>query len=100
MYRNIVGLSYLKGTNSNTDSKYNTRILNLATVINITFPNYSTEEQTFAESTEIEIISKNENIPNFELINGELIEDVTTTNNFVFTNKESFQSTYKYISYN
>ena len=100
LYRNIIGLSYLKGTNSNTDSKYSTRILNLSTVINVIFPNYSTEEQTFAESTEIEIISKNENAPNFELINGELIEDTSTSDNFIFTNKENFQSTYKYISYN
>lgn len=100
LYRNIVGLSYLKGTNSNTDSKYSARILNLSTVINVIFPNYSTEEQTFAESTTIEVISKNENAPNFELINGELIEDISTSDNFIFTNKESFQSTYKYINYN
>lgn len=91
LYKNTVGLSYLKSTTSNTDSKYTNRIFNLSTVTNIAFPNYSTEQQSFVDSTSIDIISKNENVPNIEVINGELIADLSEESNFVFSNKENFQ---------
>ena len=99
LYKNIIGLSYLKSTTSNTNSKYTNRIFNLSTVTNIAFPNYSTEQQFFVDSTSIDIISKNENTPNIEVINGELIADLSEESNFIFSNKENFQNSYKYISF-
>lgn len=96
----FVGKSYLKSTNENISRKFIKKIFTFGSVLNEIFPNYSNVTEGILDSTPIINYYGFNDLPNMELINGELISDINISNNYNFISNKNFNNTYKYLSYN
>lgn len=95
-----IGKSYLKSINENTSKEFTKKIFTFESLLNETFPNYSDITEEIIDSNPIINYYGFNDLPNMELINGELISDINISENYEFISNKNYNSTYKYLSYN